>query len=80
MADPMLQVREAEVRFGELRAVRAVDLDLAAGERLALLGPRGAGSRRCCVRSPGLNPWPPVRSVSTANRSITYRPSADRSG
>jgi len=43
MADPMLQVREAEVRFGELRAVRAVDLDLAAGERLALLGPSGCG-------------------------------------
>ncbi|MCH1435825.1 MAG: ABC transporter ATP-binding protein, partial [Acidimicrobiales bacterium] len=56
MADPMLQVREAEVRFGELRAVRAVDLDLAAGERLALLGPSGCGKSSLLRAIAGLEP------------------------
>ena len=56
MADPMLQVREVEVRFGELRAVRAVDLDLAAGERLALLGPSGCGKSSLLRAIAGLEP------------------------
>jgi ABC-2 type transport system ATP-binding protein len=38
-----ISVRGLEKRFGEVRAVRGVDLDVEAGTVLALLGPNGAG-------------------------------------
>ena len=39
----LLSVRALGKRFGGVRAVDAVDFDLAAGELLALIGPNGAG-------------------------------------
>ena len=41
--DVLFSLRGAGVRFGNLRALSEVDLDVAAGERVALVGPSGAG-------------------------------------
>jgi branched-chain amino acid transport system ATP-binding protein len=42
-AEPILRLRGVGRRFGGLRAVAGVDLDIRAGERRAILGPNGAG-------------------------------------
>jgi branched-chain amino acid transport system ATP-binding protein len=41
--EPTLRLRGVGRRFGGLRAVDQVDLDIVAGERRAILGPNGAG-------------------------------------
>ncbi|HLW26777.1 MAG TPA: ABC transporter ATP-binding protein [Kiloniellales bacterium] len=43
----VLEVRGLAKAFGGVRAVRGVDLDLQAGEMLALIGPNGAGKSTC---------------------------------
>jgi branched-chain amino acid transport system ATP-binding protein len=40
---PLLQVAEAEVRFGGVHALRGVDLTVEAGSVTGLIGPNGAG-------------------------------------
>ena len=42
-AEPVLRLRGVGRRFGGLRAVDGVDLELRAGERRTILGPNGAG-------------------------------------
>ena len=39
----MLEVRDLEVNYGAVRAVRGIDLDVGSGEVVSLLGPNGAG-------------------------------------
>jgi oligopeptide transport system ATP-binding protein len=43
MIEPLLKVRQLQVQFGRHAAVRAVDLDLHAGEVLGLVGESGSG-------------------------------------
>lgn len=43
MGEPILDVRQLEVRYGSVRAVRGLDLSIAAGEAVGLIGPNGAG-------------------------------------
>jgi ABC-2 type transport system ATP-binding protein len=43
VTDLAVQVRELVKRFGEVEAVRGIDLDVAAGETFGFLGPNGAG-------------------------------------
>jgi len=40
---PAIEIRNVEKRYGELRALAGVDLDVAEGEFFGLLGPNGAG-------------------------------------
>ncbi|HVT41637.1 MAG TPA: ABC transporter ATP-binding protein [Acidimicrobiales bacterium] len=44
---PLLQVAEAEVRFGGVHALRGVDLAVDAGAVTGLIGPNGAGKTTC---------------------------------
>ena len=44
---PLLQVAEAEVRFGGVHALRGVNLDVEAGIVTGLIGPNGAGKTTC---------------------------------
>src|SRR3954467_9998978 len=39
----LLEIRGLEVRYGGIRAVKGVDLDVARGELVALIGANGAG-------------------------------------
>lgn len=41
--EPILQVRQLEVSFGGVRALRGIDLDITEGSVTALVGPNGAG-------------------------------------
>lgn len=41
--DPMIMVRELEKSYGDVHAVRGIDLDVEQGEIFGLLGPNGAG-------------------------------------
>ena len=43
MSEPAVQTRGLTRRFGELVAVRSLDLEIAAGEVFGLLGPNGSG-------------------------------------
>ena len=43
MPDPVIQVRGLRKSYGELEAVRGIDLEVGAGEIFAFLGPNGAG-------------------------------------
>jgi ABC-2 type transport system ATP-binding protein len=42
-ADPAIRIRGLARRYGEIEAVRGIDLDVRRGEILAFLGPNGAG-------------------------------------
>jgi branched-chain amino acid transport system ATP-binding protein len=44
---PLLQMAEAEVRFGGVHALRGVHLDVDAGGVTGLIGPNGAGKTTC---------------------------------
>ena len=44
---PLLQVAEAEVRFGGVHALRGVNLTVEAGSVTGLIGPNGAGKTTC---------------------------------
>ena len=43
MADPVISVRDLRKSYGDLEAVRGVDLEVERGEIFAFLGPNGAG-------------------------------------
>lgn len=74
----MLEVRNLEVRYGEIRALRGVDLTVEAGEAIVLIGANGAGKTTTLKAISGLvplsggeirwqgvptGPWPPHRRV-----------------
>ncbi len=43
----MLTVRSLVVRYGRMTVVHGVDLDVGAGQMVALIGPNGAGKTTC---------------------------------
>ena len=53
---PLLAVRDAHVTYGGVRAIRGVDLNVAAGEVVALLGANGAGKTTLARAVNGLVP------------------------
>jgi branched-chain amino acid transport system ATP-binding protein len=73
----LLEARGLSRRFGGLQAVRAVDLDLAAGEIHALIGPNGAGKTTLVGLLSG-RLLPDAGSVRFAGRDITRLPAHAR--
>ncbi|MEJ7831992.1 MAG: ABC transporter ATP-binding protein [Nocardioides sp.] len=56
MPESLLEVRGLEVRYGGVRAVDGLDLDLAPGSFTALLGPSGCGKSTTLAVLAGLTP------------------------
>jgi len=53
----MLTVRNLSVRYGAIQAVRGIDLDVAKGEIVALIGANGAGKTTVARAVAGLLPY-----------------------
>ena len=71
----MLTVRNLSVRYGAIQAVRGIDLDVAEGEIVALIGANGAGKTTVARAIAGLLPYQGV----IAFENETLRPnSAER--
>jgi branched-chain amino acid transport system ATP-binding protein len=69
----MLEVRGLTKSFGGLKAVRAVDLDVAAGAIVGLVGPNGAGKTTCFAMIAGFIP-PDAGTVRFLGADITRQP------
>jgi tungstate transport system ATP-binding protein len=60
---PLLNLRGASVRFGDVAALRGIDLQLRRGERLALVGANGSGKTTLLRLLHGLLPFEGQRQV-----------------
>ena len=59
----MLEIRELEVSYGPVKAVRGIDVDVKMGEVVALIGPNGAGQDVDPARHLGAGAAPRHRGV-----------------
>jgi branched-chain amino acid transport system ATP-binding protein len=78
MAEPLLEVRGLRKRFGGLVATDGVDLDVAAGETLAVIGPNGAGKTTLLAQLSG-DLAPDAGRIRFAGSDITGLPAPARS-
>ena len=73
-ADPALELRDLSVRYGKVPALSGVNLEVAAGEVLALLGPSGSGKSTLLHAVAGFHPphtgevWLNGRRVASPTR------------
>jgi branched-chain amino acid transport system ATP-binding protein len=72
MAEPLLELRELEVRYGSVPAVRGLGLRIDAGEIVGLIGPNGAGKTTCFNVIAGVY-RPDVGTVNFAGQRIDGR-------
>ena len=70
MTEPLLAVRGLRKRFGGLVATDGVDLDVAAGETLAVIGPNGAGKTTLIAQLSG-DLAPDAGSIRFAGEDVT---------
>ena len=56
MTDPLLVVRDLKVAYGGIRAIKGIDLHVAPGELVALIGSNGAGKTTTLKTLAGLLP------------------------
>jgi len=66
---PLLRLEHAGVRFGEVQALRDVNLTLHRGDRLMLVGANGSGKTTLLRLLHGLVPFAGRREVSAASRA-----------
>lgn len=72
MTDPVLSIRGVHVRYRDVRAVDGVDLDVAPGEVLALVGESGCGKTSLIRSVIGLEPLA-EGTVTVAGEHVTKR-------
>ncbi len=75
-ATPMLSVRGVKTYYGNIIALKGVDLDIHAGEIVAMIGANGAGKSTLMMTIFG-DPRPREGSVLFEGRDITGLPSHD---
>ena len=78
MAEPLLAVRGLRKRFGGLVATDGVDLEVVAGETLAIIGPNGAGKTTLIGQLSG-DLRPDAGTITFAGDDVTALPAATRS-
>jgi branched-chain amino acid transport system ATP-binding protein len=78
MVEPLLQVHGLRKRFGGLVATDGVDLEVAAGETLAVIGPNGAGKTTLIGQLSG-DLAPDAGTIRFAGADVTGLPAAARS-
>lgn len=76
-AEPILRLRRVGRRFGGLRAVADVDIEVRPGERRAILGPNGAGKTTLFNLISGEMP-PTEGSIELFGRDVTREPARRR--
>ena len=72
----LLEIRELRAGYGEVEVLRSVDLDVAPGELVALVGANGAGKSTLLKCISGLVP-PAAGTIRLDHRSIAGVPPAD---
>lgn len=77
MVDPLLSVRDLEVSYGPIPAVRGVSIDVEAADRVALLGRNGAGKSSTLRAIAGITPAKGGR-IEYAGVDITRRSASER--
>jgi branched-chain amino acid transport system ATP-binding protein len=77
MSGALLQVRGVAKRFGAIKALGPVDLDLAAGERLGIIGPNGSGKTTLINCITGFFP-PDQGTILYQGEDITREPAYRR--
>ena len=75
-ATPMLSVRGVKTYYGNIIALKGVDLDIHAGEIVAMIGANGAGKSTLIMTIFG-DPRPREGSVLFEGRDITGLPAHD---
>ena len=78
-AEPILRLRGVGRRFGGLRAVRDIHLDVRPGERRAILGPNGAGKTTLFNVIAGEFP-PTEGTIELRGQDVTFLPARRRVG
>ena len=73
MSEPLLQVRGVAKGFGAIRALGPVDLDLAPGERLGIIGPNGSGKTTLINCISGFFP-PDAGTIVYKGEDVTREP------
>ena len=73
----LLEIRGLEVRYGGIRAVKGIDLEIAAGELVCLIGANGAGKSSTLRAVSGLAPIAPG-SIRFGGRDLAGIPAFAR--
>ena len=73
----LLEIRRLEVRYGGIRAVKGIDLEIAAGELVCLIGANGAGKSSTLRAISGLAPIAPG-SIRFGGRDLAGIPAFAR--
>ncbi|MCC2611189.1 ABC transporter ATP-binding protein [Neorhizobium sp. Rsf11] len=76
-AGASIRISRLEKRFGNVFAVNGVDIDIAAGEFLALLGPSGSGKTTILMSVAGFE-FPTSGSIHVDSEDLTYLPANKR--
>ena len=74
----LLEIRGLEVRYGGIRAVKGIDLEVAEGELVCLIGANGAGKSSTLRALVGLAPGA-SGSIRFGDREIARTPAFERS-
>ena len=73
----LLEIRALEARYGGIRAVKGIDLEVAQGELVCLIGANGAGKSSTLRAIAGMTP-PAAGSIRFGDRDVTRVPAFRR--
>ncbi|MBP1845656.1 putative spermidine/putrescine transport system ATP-binding protein/mannopine transport system ATP-binding protein [Rhizobium petrolearium] len=76
-AGASIRISRLEKRFGNVSAVDGVDIDISAGEFLALLGPSGSGKTTILMSLAGFE-FPTAGNIVIGSEDLTYVPANKR--